>query len=130
MWRRPRTLDRFPLPVNAGHAAALDSSPSSAARTEYFVVLLTVDDFPIAPGWLDLVLEPLRNGATIAGAHVHPGRTPIHAGWAMRGERFLRESHQPFKPNRPWDVELLGSERWDVVRAALDCRRERAVPPT
>jgi hypothetical protein len=43
---------------------------------------------------------------------------------AMRVERFIRESHS-FKPNRPWDAELLGSERWDVGERLSMAERER-----
>jgi len=118
--RRPGTR-LIRLPVNAGHAAALDFAVLGC-RTEYFVVL-DVDAFPIAPGWLDLVLKPLQAGATIAGAHVH--RPHAHPCWmAMRVERFVRESHS-FKPYRPWDVELLGSERWDVGERLSMVERER-----
>jgi glycosyltransferase involved in cell wall biosynthesis len=74
------------LPMNVGHAAALDLG-FLLAETE-FVVALDVDAFPIRDGWLDLVLRPLRGGAEVAGAHLH--RDYVHPSFlAMRLARFV-----------------------------------------
>jgi glycosyltransferase involved in cell wall biosynthesis len=62
------------LPVNIGHGFAADIGFLSASTS--IVVLFDIDAFPISPGWLPAVQEPLQNGAVVAGAHIH--RAYVH----------------------------------------------------
>ncbi|MDC1390551.1 glycosyltransferase [Acidimicrobiales bacterium] len=74
------------LPMNIGHGLGLDIAMIQA-KTEH-VIALDVDAFPIVDTWLDSVLGPLSNGATVAGAHFH--RSFIHPCFlAMRRRDFL-----------------------------------------
>jgi glycosyltransferase involved in cell wall biosynthesis len=74
-------------PLNIGHGLGLDLA-FAHARTEY-VVALDVDAFPISPEWLDVVLQPLNQGAMVAGAYVQ--RAFIHPSFlAMRRNDYLR----------------------------------------
>jgi glycosyltransferase involved in cell wall biosynthesis len=78
------------LPANVGHWLALDLG-FLLARTE-FVVSLDVDAFPVAEGWLDRLLDPLRRGYDVAGAHVRHGI--VHpCCLAMRLDRFVEKRH-------------------------------------
>lgn len=74
---------------NWGHGLALDAGVQ-AARTRY-VVALDVDAFPISPGWLSAVIDPLKAGCTLAGAlssgYIHP------CFMAMERRRFLADKH-------------------------------------
>lgn len=74
-------------PLNIGHGLGLDLA-FAHSRTEY-VVALDVDAFPISTRWLDVVLEPLEQGALVAGAYVQ--RAFIHPSFlAMRRHDYLR----------------------------------------
>jgi glycosyltransferase involved in cell wall biosynthesis len=74
------------LPLNVGHGFALDLAVLSASTTT--VVAFDIDAFPISPGWLRAVVEPLAQGAVIAGAHLH--RAYIHPCFlALRRSDFL-----------------------------------------
>ncbi len=74
------------LPVNIGHGFAADIGVLAAATAT--VVLFDIDAFPISPRWLPAVVEPLENGAVLAGAHVH--RAYIHPCFlALRRSDFL-----------------------------------------
>lgn len=70
------TLRLLRLPVNVGHAIALDLG-THLARTE-LVVTLDSDAFPLGAGWLDPVVEPFDDPAVVlAGSaskrgFVHP----------------------------------------------------------
>lgn len=78
------------LPLNVGHDLALDIG-FLQADTE-FVVALDVDAFPLHDRWLEELLEPLRSGCEISGAHLN--RAYVHpCCLAMRTERFVRRAH-------------------------------------
>lgn len=74
------------LPLNIGHGFALDLAALTASTST--VVAFDIDAFPISPGWLPAVAEPLAQGAVIAGAHLH--RAYIHPCFlALRRSDFL-----------------------------------------
>jgi len=74
------------LPVNIGHGPALDLGVLRAATS--MVVVLDVDAFPVSDEWLPAVIDPLTDGAAIAGAHFHRGY--IHPCFAaLRRADFL-----------------------------------------
>jgi glycosyltransferase involved in cell wall biosynthesis len=74
-------------PLNLGHGLGLDLA-FARAETDV-VVALDVDAFPIAPEWLSVVLDPLAQGAVVAGAYVQ--RAFIHPSFlAMRRSDYLR----------------------------------------
>ena len=64
-------------PLNIGHGLGLDLGVACARTTS--VVTLDVDAFPISPAWLPAVLEPLEQGAVVAGAYVQ--RAFIHPSY-------------------------------------------------
>ncbi|CAB4862206.1 unannotated protein [freshwater metagenome] len=74
------------LPFNFGHGLGLDTAFINARTTH--VIALDVDAFPISKGWLSTVIEPLAQGAVVAGAYVQ--RAFIHPSYlAMRRKDFL-----------------------------------------
>lgn len=74
------------LPVNLGHGTAMDLGVLSASTS--MVVAFDIDAFPISPGWLRAVVDPLEAGAAVAGAHLH--RAYIHPCFlALRRSDFL-----------------------------------------
>jgi len=74
------------LPINVGHGFALDLAVLSASTST--VVTLDIDAFPVSPGWLPAVREPLAEGAVVAGAHLHRGY--VHPCFlALRRSDFL-----------------------------------------
>ena len=81
------------LPVNILHGRALDLAVMRCT-TEFFIAL-DVDAFPIREGWMDVVLDPLREGATVAGGTLHSGAIDYaHPCFmAMRVSRFVEERH-------------------------------------
>ena len=99
------------LPRNIYHGPAMDLG-FLLSRTEY-VVALDVDAFPIRADWLDVLLAPLQDKATVSGAgalrgYAHP------CCLAMRLERFVRRRHT-FQPHAgEWRPERLGIEEWDT----------------
>ncbi len=99
------------LPQNIYHGPAMDLA-FLMSRTE-FVVALDVDAFPIAPGWLDTLLEPLHRGRTVAGAEAARGY--IHpCCLAMRTALFAERRHT-FTPHiGTWDPERMGIDEWDT----------------
>lgn len=102
--RRSPGVRLLPLPLNVGHGAGLDLG-FLMASTE-FVVALDVDAFPVSPSWLEVLLDPLRAGAAVSGAHLT--RRYVHpCCLAIRLERFVRKSHS-FRPHEAedggWDV--------------------------
>lgn len=74
---------------NVGHGLAVDFAIHKSRSEE--VVVLDVDAFPISPEWQRVVLDPLRNGASLSGAgwcgYVHP------SFMAIRRDFFLRQCH-------------------------------------
>ena len=105
------------LPLNIGHGQALDVGVLWACRTEQFVVL-DVDAFPISDDWLPRLLEPLSNGAEVAGATSVNGSDPpyVHACCvAMRTERFIERRHT-FAPGDSWDTaQRISQLEWPKV---------------
>ena len=99
------------LPRNIYHGAGMDLG-FLLSRTEY-VVALDLDAFPIRTDWLDVLLAPLREGATVAGAralrgYAHP------CCLMMRLDRFVARRHT-FQPHvGDWRPERLGIEEWDT----------------
>jgi len=74
------------LPINVGHGFALDLAVLSASTST--VVTFDIDAFPVSPGWLAAVREPLARGAVVAGAHLH--RAYVHPCFlALRRSDFL-----------------------------------------
>jgi hypothetical protein len=126
--RRQRRLRAVLLPTNVFHGPAMDLA-FLLSRTEY-TVALDVDAFPIAPGWLDTLLEPLRHHKFVAGAeaargYVHP------CCLAMRTEYFARRRHTFTAHVGTWDPGRLGRDEWDTGESIT--RREglaRAAPFT
>ena len=80
-------VDAIRLARNLGHGPGIDIGILHA-ETE-FVIVLDIDAFPIDDGWAERVIEPLRQGATLAGVHVH--RNYVHPSLlAMRRRDFIR----------------------------------------
>ena len=102
------------LPQNIYHGPAMDLA-FLLSRTE-FVVALDVDAFPIAPGWLDTLIAPLRDDRTVSGAEAARGY--IHpCCLAMRTESFAHEGHT-FTPHiGTWDPSRRGVDEWDTGEA-------------
>lgn len=102
-----RDVKTVRLPWNMGHPTALDIG-FLLSDTEY-VVALDVDAFPIREDWLDRLLEPLVQGATISGAHLN--REYVHpCCLAIRRDRFVRMRHTfrgRYVPRRLEDGVLL-----------------------
>ena len=74
-------------PLNIGHGLGLDLA-LARSRTST-VVVLDVDAFPIAADWLSVVLDPLAQGAVVAGAYVQ--RAFIHPSFlAIRRADYFR----------------------------------------
>lgn len=93
------------LRTNVGHGFGLDVG-TLAADTK-FVITLDVDAFPTSAGWLNAVLDPLRNGGRVAGAHFH--RNFIHPCFlALRREDFIRH-RLSFAPVGRFSTETLTS---------------------
>lgn len=83
------------LPVNVGHELAMDLGVL-LVDTE-FVVALDVDAFPLHEDWLERLLAPLDEGATVSGARLN--REYVHpCCWAMRTARFVERGHS-FRSN-------------------------------
>jgi glycosyltransferase involved in cell wall biosynthesis len=95
------------LPVNLGHAAALDLGVLAADTST--IVTFDIDAFPISPEWLTAVTEPLAYGAKVAGAHFH--RAYIHPCFlALRRSDFV-DHRLSFAPLGHWpkgDVPAAG----------------------
>ena len=71
-------IDTVFLKRNIGHGLALDAGIQAA--TTRFVITLDIDAFPIAHTWIDTLINPLRNGHTLAGGwtgYIHPSYTAI-----------------------------------------------------
>jgi len=74
------------LPLNIGHGFALDLGVLAASTST--VVTFDIDAFPVSAGWLAAVVDPLSDGACIAGAHVH--RAYVHPCFsALRRSDFI-----------------------------------------
>jgi glycosyltransferase involved in cell wall biosynthesis len=104
------------LPVNIGHGLALDLAFLLAGTDT--VVVLDADAFPIDPGWLPAVLEPLGAGAKIAGAYFQ--RAFVHPCFlAMRRQTFLRNrlSFVPIGRRGPDGIDAPGGLFMDVGEA-------------
>jgi hypothetical protein len=114
------------LPTNVFHGPAMDLA-FLLSRTEY-TVALDVDAFPIRPGWLDTLLEPLQRHKFVAGAEAARGY--IHpCCLAMRTEYFARRRHTFTAHVGTWDPARLGRDEWDTGESIT--RREgldRAAP--
>jgi glycosyltransferase involved in cell wall biosynthesis len=82
----PKNVRAILLPVNFGHGSALDLGVLAADTS--MVVTFDIDAFPISPGWLPAVAEPLEKGSAIAGAHWNRGY--IHPCFsALRRSDFI-----------------------------------------
>lgn len=109
--RKRRRLRAILLPRNVFHGPAMDLA-FLMSSTE-FVVALDVDAFPISERWLDVLLEPLRNGKYVSGAealrgYIHP------CCLAMRTSYFAERRHT-FTPHiGTWDPDHLGRDEWDT----------------
>lgn len=91
-WLRNQNVQTTRLPRNVGHARALDLG-FLLAKSEY-VVALDVDAFPISGSWLQRLLDPLRDGARVAGVTIeNPAISYPYAHpccLAMRRSDFVR----------------------------------------
>lgn len=83
------------LERNIGHGLALDTG-IQAAGTEY-VLVLDVDAFPIDPNWVDAVIDPLRQGCTLAGGvssgYVHPSYMAIRRSYFLSNRYSFAASY-------------------------------------
>lgn len=118
------------LPVNVGHALALDIG-FLLVETEY-VVALDVDAFPLHDEWLDELLAPLSAGFEISGARLN--REYVHpCCLAMRTARFVRQKHsfrahyRPRSEGRPasGDVGEEMASRENGRLYFFDCTSQR-----
>lgn len=91
---RSRGVRTLLLPLNVGHGVALDLAVPSV-DTEYLAVL-DVDAFPVAPDWLQQSIAALKNGAQVAGAHLH--RNFVHPSFLVTQTRVLHELGLTFRP--------------------------------
>jgi glycosyltransferase involved in cell wall biosynthesis len=123
------------LPVNIGHGFALDLGVLAASTST--VVTFDIDAFPVSKAWLPAVLEPLRDGAVIAGAHLHRGY--IHPCFlALRRSDFLdyRLSFVPVgrcpSPEVPASGLYLdaGEAVSQVLSLAYGSKALHKIPPT
>jgi len=80
--------------MNIGHGLGLDVAMLHV-ETET-VVVLDVDAFPISGAWLDAVVAPLAEGASVAGAHFH--RSFIHPCFLAMGRREFLDLGVSFAP--------------------------------
>jgi glycosyltransferase involved in cell wall biosynthesis len=109
--RQRRDIRKVRAPSNLKHWRALDYS-FLLARTE-FVVALDVDAFPIRDDWLDVLLDPLRAGASISGAHVHRGY--VHpCCLAMRWTEFVASGDSFRAVSPPGGFVLTGERHYDM----------------
>ena len=103
------------LPVNVGHAIALDLG-THLARTE-FVVTLDSDAFPLDHGWLDLVTTPFSDPAVVLAGSVSK-RGFVHPMLSCVRRRAFVERTLTWQPwvLREHDVKALvwGKERFDA----------------
>jgi len=124
--RRHGRVRAMLLPSNVFHGPAMDLA-FLLSRTEY-TVALDVDAFPIAEGWLDTLIDPLRgrkfvSGAEAARGYVHP------CCLAMSTAYFARRRHTFTAHVGTWDPDRLGRDEWDTGESIT--RREglaRAAP--
>jgi glycosyltransferase involved in cell wall biosynthesis len=105
------------LPFNFGHGPALELGTLRARG--HYVVTLDVDAFPIREGWLDELIEPLRNGSIVSGANMQDGYAHPCC-LAIRMDDFLARNHTMYASYdlgdlRPWGREL--GEWWDVAQS-------------
>ena len=114
------------LPRNVGHGTAEDIG-FLLARTE-FVISLDVDAFPIAAGWRESLLAPLRDGYSVSGAHLRGGF--VHpCCLAMRTADFVRRRHT-FTPryghgdSLAVSAEDTSAAAWDVGQS-ISLREDR-----
>lgn len=82
------------LPMNVGHGVALDLG-AATVDTE-FLAVLDVDAFPVSDRWLDEATLPLRQGAQVAGAHMH--RNFVHPCFLVIRTATLHEYGLTFRP--------------------------------
>jgi len=123
------------LPINIGHGFGLDIAVLTASTST--VVTFDIDAFPVSPGWLPAVTEPLTQGAVIAGAHLH--RAYIHPCFlALRRSDFLhyRLSFVPVGrcPSREVPATGLyldaGEAVSHILSLAYGTRAIHKIPPT
>jgi glycosyltransferase involved in cell wall biosynthesis len=87
------------FPLNFGHGTALDWA-SWHTETEFFITLDS-DAWPISDRWLSRLLDPLVEGASIAGIRherdfIHPSCLAIRTATLRRNRLSFREKYPPF----------------------------------
>lgn len=115
---------------NVGHGLAIDYGIHKAKTRE--IVVLDVDAFPINSDWLKTVLDPIRNGASLAGAehcgYVHPCYMALHRNLFLKNKHTFDASYtRQLRIRRPdwpkfWDAGQLITERDNGVH--------HYIPPT
>lgn len=103
------------FPLNFGHGAALDWAAWQAA-TEFFIALDS-DAWPISDHWLARLLDPLKQGAAIAGIRherdfIHPSCLAIRTA-TLRRHRLSFTERYPSFPMRHDDPDN-GRLYWDT----------------
>jgi len=103
------------LPRNFGHGVALDWA-AWHSETEFFIALDS-DAWPIADDWLDVLLQPLRDGAAISG--IRHERDFIHPSCLAVRTETLRKNRLSFVHRYPdfpmtHDDPDNGRLYWDV----------------
>ncbi len=103
------------FPLNFGHGTALDWA-AWHTKTEFFIALHS-DAWPISDQWLSRLLDPLIEGASIAGIRherdfIHPSCLAIRTATLRRNRLSFREKYPPFPMQH--DDPDNGRLYWDV----------------
>ena len=107
-WLAAAGVDVMRLRQNIGHGPALELG-FLKVRTE-IAIALDIDAFPISADWLPALLQPLDDGADVAGAcqtpaATHYGREYIHpCCLAMRTRDFAARTDSFRARKDEWDV--------------------------
>jgi glycosyltransferase involved in cell wall biosynthesis len=117
------------FPQNFGHGFALDWAAWNT-KTEFFIALDS-DAWPVSDQWLARLLDPLKQGASVAGIRherdfIHPSCLAIRTS-ALRLHRLsFREKYPPF-PMRHDDPDN-GRLYWDTGERISWVLKQRGEP--
>jgi glycosyltransferase involved in cell wall biosynthesis len=117
------------FPQNFGHGAALDWA-AWYTETEFFIALDS-DAWPVSNQWLARLLNPLREGAAIAGIRherdfIHPSCLAIRTGTLRRLRLSFSEKYPAF-PMRHDDPDN-GRLYWDTGERISWVLKQRGEP--